>query len=216
MKCQHPYCDNEVPKYTEYKFKNGTQKVAFCCSDCGKYARQKPRHRCVGLNCHNFVTHGSNKYCSAACSNISRAKPKNIKKYRIETCIFCNCKFSYIDNGKIRKFCSTNCKTKHTRKTKESMTISEYIYEDGTRSSKYSTIRSQARTIYFENEKYICKCCGYDKHVHVCHIKAVSDFDIKTKLSVVNNLDNLIGLCPNCHWELDHLYDGNVDELLSN
>lgn len=49
-----------------------------------------------------------------------------------------------------------------------------------------------------------CEVCGYDKHFELCHIKSVSSFDNNTPIKVVNNLNNLIALCPNCHWEFDH------------
>ena len=50
-----------------------------------------------------------------------------------------------------------------------------------------------------------CANCGYDKHVELAHIKAVADFDDDTLLSVVNSPDNVLSLCPNCHWEFDNL-----------
>jgi hypothetical protein len=34
--------------------------------------------------------------------------------------------------------------------------------------------------------------------------RSVVSFPGDTALSVVNSLDNLVGLCPNCHWEFDH------------
>jgi len=38
----------------------------------------------------------------------------------------------------------------------------------------------------------------------VCHIKAVSDFDENTPIVIINSIDNLMALCPNCHWEFDN------------
>ena len=51
-----------------------------------------------------------------------------------------------------------------------------------------------------------CKCvvCGYDKHIEIAHIKAVSEFSESSKLSEINDPNNLIALCPNHHWEYDH------------
>ncbi|MFZ8310550.1 HNH endonuclease [Staphylococcus aureus] len=46
--------------------------------------------------------------------------------------------------------------------------------------------------------------CGYAKHYEVCHIKAINQFDSNTRLSEVNDINNLVALCRNCHWELDH------------
>lgn len=70
---------------------------------------------------------------------------------------------------------------------------------------KYSAINSNARTLqkYYEKEKS-CKNCGYDKHVEVAHIKAIADFPDNSLISEINAKDNLVYLCPNCHWEFDN------------
>ena len=38
----------------------------------------------------------------------------------------------------------------------------------------------------------------------MAHIKAVSDFNDDTLISEINDIDNLIALCPNHHWEYDN------------
>lgn len=71
--------------------------------------------------------------------------------------------------------------------------------------SARSSIQKEARRMYFEHTQIPkCAICGYDKHVEVAHIKPVSDFNDDTKISEINSLDNLIGLCPNHHWEYDN------------
>lgn len=86
------------------------------------------------------------------------------------------------------------------------MTIKEAMYEVGHlhRSSVYSKIRSRARKVCKDREQK-CSKCSYDKHVETCHIRGISDFPEDTLISVVNAPENLILLCPNCHWELDNL-----------
>jgi ribosomal protein L37E len=68
-----------------------------------------------------------------------------------------------------------------------------------------SVIRSCARVIYKKSDrpKY-CSVCGYSKHYEVCHMKAINSFSPSIMISEINNLDNLVALCPNCHWELDN------------
>lgn len=56
---------------------------------------------------------------------------------------------------------------------------------------------------------YKCAICGYDKHIEIAHIKAVSDFEDSVKISEINSINNLIALCPNHHWE----YDNNILKL---
>ena len=49
-----------------------------------------------------------------------------------------------------------------------------------------------------------CKVCGYKNHVEVCHIKSVSSFGDNDLITEINSFNNLIGLCPNHHWEFDN------------
>ena len=71
--------------------------------------------------------------------------------------------------------------------------------------SARSSIQKIARKIYFKNTKEPkCAICGYSKHVEVAHIKAVSEFDNDATIKEINSLSNLIGLCPNHHWEYDN------------
>ena len=53
-----------------------------------------------------------------------------------------------------------------------------------------------------------CEQCGYDKHVEVCHIKPIQSFPSQTAIDIINDISNLIVLCPNCHWEFDNIKRG--------
>lgn len=71
--------------------------------------------------------------------------------------------------------------------------------------SARSAIRKHAQAIFSAfNTEYKCSICGYDKHIEIAHIKAVSDFDDETTIGEINAISNLIGLCPNHHWEYDN------------
>ena len=125
-------------------------------------------------------------------------------------------------------------KKKLTNKTKEliinrcnslniSPNIQKYIKNDITLKTKgelfenrknwqsaRTTIQRMARAIFKENNPNpSCQICGYNKHIEVAHIKAVSEFSDDTLLTTINSIDNLIGLCPNHHWE----YDNNMLDL---
>lgn len=68
-----------------------------------------------------------------------------------------------------------------------------------------SSIRRLAEVTYKNSGKPLkCFICGYDKHVEIAHIKAVSDFDNDALIKDINSKDNLIALCPNHHWEYDN------------
>jgi len=49
----------------------------------------------------------------------------------------------------------------------------------------------------------ICAICGYSNKVEICHIKSVASFSKAASISEINNIDNLVALCPNHHWEFD-------------
>lgn len=81
--------------------------------------------------------------------------------------------------------------------------ISKYLLDSST--NKFTKIRRHAR---YKCDKIgllkKCQRCDYDKHVEVCHIKSISSFDENTDIDVVNDLSNIIVLCPNHHWEFDN------------
>lgn len=71
--------------------------------------------------------------------------------------------------------------------------------------SARSDIRDHAqKTLINAGIEQKCIICGYDKHIEVAHIKAVSDFDGSATIAEINDLYNLVPLCPNHHWEFDH------------
>lgn len=90
-------------------------------------------------------------------------------------------------------------------KTKKQLLIDRKNYQ-----SYRSAIRKFAEKTYKESNRELkCYICGYDKHVEIAHIKAVSDFNESSTIADINSLENLIALCPNHHWE----FDNNIIEL---
>lgn len=67
----------------------------------------------------------------------------------------------------------------------------------------YTFIRSGARRIAARRgmEK-VCKACGYDTYVELCHIKDISKFPDEATMAEINSPENLVYLCPNHHKEL--------------
>jgi len=71
--------------------------------------------------------------------------------------------------------------------------------------SARSAIQKSARAVYRSYyPKPKCAICGYSNCVEVAHIKAVSEFENDATIREINSVDNLIGLCPNHHWEYDN------------
>lgn len=145
-------------------------------------------------NCNNCGNETFNKkFCSRKCSTTfnNKSSPKR-KLTRI--CHTCDTHVNYRN-----KYC-TQCYNTHFKA--KDMTLDEAKYKHHT-SGAYSLIRSRAVSQTKPTGK-ACVNCGYDKHVEVCHIKAISTFDGTTLVSEINNPSNLIILCPNCHWEFDY------------
>jgi len=126
-----------------------------------------------------------------------------------------------------KKFCNRSCGAKYHNKTRlrkpkklprkrvrkdrswgwlENCTKKQVFDKHVNWQSARSSIRVHAQFVYnsFNGGNRVCENCGYSKHIEVCHIKGVSEFGDDVLISVINNNDNLVGLCPNCHWEFDH------------
>jgi hypothetical protein len=49
-----------------------------------------------------------------------------------------------------------------------------------------------------------CAVCGYNKSVEVCHKIPIFKFPSTATIAEINSPSNLIYLCRNHHWEMDH------------
>lgn len=134
------------------------------------------------------------RFCSRSCAAVYNNKLKP-KRARSNSCKSCGCS---IRSG--FTYC-TPCWSGVSEP--EDMTLGGAVYSKGHRSSAYALVRSRARSAVRDRPR-VCTSCGYDKHVEVCHIKPIRSFSDCTMLSVINSQDNLLLLCPNCHWEFDH------------
>ena len=183
----------------------------FCSRDCAVEYRKSLKYiyytEVECLNCQTKfskknaeIKKSPNHFCSSSCA----AKINNSKfaKRAPEG----NCKSCNKPIPSSRTYC-VDCKgeTKNIRGKfyYNDKTLEEAIRE-GKKASRYCTIREYARkTLLKSGLEKCCQNCGYDKHVEVCHVKSISSFDISTTIREINDLSNLIYLCPNCHWELD-------------
>jgi len=107
--------------------------------------------------------------------------------------------------GSGRKYCK-ECRIKIKNELKEQSLQakkSDSLYLAGEISNRYAKIRYHAREMYAK-ELLTCEKCGYDKHVEICHIKPIKEFNEESTIKEINAKDNIIGLCPNCHWEFDN------------
>lgn len=136
------------------------------------------------------------KFCNNIILIPDGVKPSIIKKqkYCNKLCIKEHYKVLFPKKEKYNNFISLE----------DSRKIDLFIRSKNWQSAR-STIQQAARNKYRNsNKSKICVICGYDKYYEVCHINSVSNFDNDTLIGEINNLDNLIALCPNCHWEFDN------------
>lgn len=135
------------------------------------------------------------KFCCKSCANSfnNHLYPRRSLEGRCGTC----------DKPiqKSRKYCCNSCRP--YRLDWNGITLGEL--KSRRKYQKHTAIRMHSRPKYLNSTKSkCCIICGYDKHIEICHVKAINEFDDSTLISEVNSLDNLIALCPNHHWEFDN------------
>lgn len=162
------------------------------CTNCGKETKKTP--------CELKKSKTGNVFCSRSCATSkTNLKPK---RKRSKTCKSCS-NLILSDQAYCKK-CFKQTENDWTKITYGEMK-SRRIYQVN------SQIREIARKAYIKSgQPMICnrKGCGYHLHVDICHIKGISEHDSNTPISVINSLSNLVSLCKNHHWELDH---GHLD-----
>lgn len=140
------------------------------------------------------------KFC---CSKCCLAKIQ--RNFRIKTSNPC------LDCGKptnAKKQRCRPCSNKHRCFISADMTLEDY-YASMEFIKKNSHLKNVQVRLYakYHNKSLVglpCQKCGYNKHTNFCHIKPITSFQLTAKISEVNHNSNLLILCPNCHWELDH------------
>jgi hypothetical protein len=174
-----------------------------------------------------------NRYQKAALISNTRRKEKSIELY-YQTPNICKCCGEVIKINKSQKvrevrrkiFCNKSCsaifnnqqrepkdkilKTKEYKPKKKfefilSLSKKDLIDKHEIYYKFRAVIRKHAHYVFNKHHEHQeCKVCGYNTHIEVCHIKSVSSFSDDTLISEINSIDNLVGLCPNHHWEFDN------------
>lgn len=134
------------------------------------------------------------KFCSLECSRNYTSKTKSKFNY----CVKCNIK--------VRKE-STLCRTcfNITNNPINERTLKSFIGGEKYLSTKCQSIRKDARKKmqkWFPIDIRKCKYCNNDDFkevLEVHHIKGILQFDYNTKIKEINNIDNMIWVCPSHH-----------------
>jgi hypothetical protein len=119
-------------------------------------------------------------------------------------CKYCEKEFPLIrgKNGNFneREVCDRCLEGTIGKKTKREIFSSRKNYQ----SARTEFRRFASKEIKKHKIKKVCFVCGYDKHVMICHKKPVYSFSENSLLEEISNVENLVYLCPNHHWELDN------------
>jgi hypothetical protein len=179
----------------------------FCSLSCSSSyygnIKKKPIKYNVCINCSKNTTNP--KFCSISCSmsfnNNFRIYNKNrtLKNYCCKKCgILLHIGWQ---QGKNKTLCD-NCNTNNVDWSK--ITLLEFK-QNRPNYQVHSRIRSIARSFYKNSDKpKHCTKCSWSTHYEICHIKPIGDFDDSSTIAEINHIDNLVALCPNCHWAFDH------------
>ena len=127
---------------------------------------------------------------------------------KIKTTIQCSRCSTLLIKNQGKKLCSDCKNTKNIQK----LTLQEAKERYSNIHNRHSCIVQYSRKIYnASNKPKFCIICQYKIHYDVCHIKAINLFEESTLISEINNIDNLIAVCPNHHWEYNHKMMSELD-----
>ena len=139
------------------------------------------------------------KYCSRSCAAIINNSlfPKNTKNPRR---LYLTCNKPTRSKSQYCRKCSN---FRQVVKYGEEKTIQDFTATYARH--RHQGIRNHAHKVAkYHNISKQCPLCNYKNHSQLCHIRDIKDFPKDTKLNIVNDPKNLIFLCPNHHWDLDH------------
>lgn len=156
-------------------------------------------------NCVNCNKETNNpRFCSRSCAAKTTNK-ESVKRQLTRVCVKCD---SIVVNCRTT-FCKQHFKEHQDNKVNyQSLTLGEYQSKPSVKDKHPSWINAHVRGFNRSWNKDLtkqsCEVCGYTKHVELCHIKPVRDFDSHATLGEINHPTNMRVLCPNHHWEFDN------------
>lgn len=149
------------------------------------------------------------KYCSNHCANSANGSlfPKRKRSQESISCKGCQNTIPKRERVLYCKVCRPKKNYWGRLNLDLQMTLAEFRKRYSCKgTARNNPVRYIAHQLNAELKKTIRKCqvCHYDKHVELCHIKAISDFEESATLFEISGPHNIAFLCPNHHWELDN------------
>lgn len=162
------------------------------CKFCGEIIKVRDGEKTRAAKIRKFCSQS----CSAKFNNLKKNKTtKKSKQYFCERC----------KEATKNKLLCKKCRKEIRILTFQFRTKNNLFSTRSSWQSARTAIRKNASEVFSTSEKQKkCVICGYDKHTEICHKKSVSSFEKDSKLSEINDINNLVALCPTHHWEFDH------------
>jgi hypothetical protein len=163
------------------------------CKQCGKIIGIPDNGIVQDIKVKKFC----NRSCAASFNNTGNRKHGEAPK-------LCQCGNNKVKGSNKCKKCRTEIQTNES----EQKTLFEISNKKAKYSaSKYNGVRDKARAKLIKlGVKKRCKFCSTDEFIdvlEVAHIKGVREFSEDTKLKEVNNISNLMYVCPSHHRMFD-------------
>lgn len=153
--------------------------------------------KCAVVDCIN-ETKGACVCCSRTCSN--KFYPRRKKEFH--QCK--RCKRQFPGKGNCPECKTTIISNREAFRKTTLGQLAEQCSSKGIHKSWwYSEVRTDARK---QSNFTECSVCDYTLHIETCHVKAISSYPPEATIEEINVVTNLIGLCPNHHWEFDNGY----------
>lgn len=169
------------------------------CQNCNKQFKKIPSE----------IKKSSNHFCSRHCAGQFNMRGKQHNPPKTRSCKLCQAEFVCSRFHTDRSKCPT-CKEQLFNKPEQNqlLTLGQLRQRQSDKNIHPSWLYSQVRSFNRAWNKDLlslpCQNCGYSKHVELCHIKAITSFDLSTTLGEINHTNNVVQLCRNCHWEFDN------------
>jgi len=170
----------------------------------------------ICLNCKEKLTSlYAKKFCSHSCSATYHNSRDPKRRRRIRYCKHCSQPIAFVQSMTRKAYCKriicdscyndkTYLRYNSRRIVNEQLTVADLKKRSSNNQRPWTdAVRSMARS-WFPAKGKTCGC-GYTKHVEVCHKKAITEFLDNAIISQINASNNIMFLCPNCHWEHDNL-----------
>lgn len=104
-----------------------------------------------------------------------------------------------------RTYCPDCWKSKEKRRKTQRASVTLGEAKSAASYQAHARVRDLARRKFKRlGMRKSCWVCGYLKKVDICHLVPIADHPESALVDEINRASNLVALCPNHHWELDH------------